>query len=282
MIENRRNFVKLLAGAGLVSTVEGLSTLATPLPPWGGTTAQRKIPVALVQFDAIAEQVERNLQEIERLASQAVNSGARWVMFHEDSLCDYTPRVKELSEPVPAGPSVRRMERLAHRLNCYISFGMSESDRDRYYITQVFVGPEGFVYRYRKTWLWLTWDDSRYRNEWVRYDPGTGPEAFMINGIKATCFICADGDAPRCTERAATLKPEVVFYPNNRERLPGTDYFGARAHMIKAPMLVTNRVGRSWWAPCNGGSGVYGADGQLLAEANREGKEEILIHTLEV
>ncbi|MBI4889977.1 MAG: carbon-nitrogen hydrolase family protein [Acidobacteria bacterium] len=243
---------------------------------------ERTIPVALIQFDSVPEQVERNLKEVQRLSEQAVSQGARWLMFHEGTLCDYTPRLGELAEPVPAGPSTRRIEQLARRLKCFISFGLSEVQENRYYISQVFVGPSGFLYRYRKTWLWRDPPDVGYRNEWIRYDPGTGPETFVLDGVRATCFICADGEAPRCIERAAKLAPQVVFYPNNRERLPKFEAFGERARTIGAPMLVTNRIGASWAFNCQGGCVAYSAQGEVLAKANREGREEILMHTLKV
>ncbi len=238
--------------------------------------------VALVQFDAVPEQIERNLDEVERLSRSAVYQDARWVMFHELALCDMTPRVPELCEPVPDGAACRRVEKLARELGCFLSVGMGERDGDRRYITQVFFGPDGFCYRYRKTWLWLNRQDTGYRNEWARFDPGAGPELFEIDGVRATCFICADGEAPRCIERAAALEPAVVFYPNNREQLPDFDVFGKRARKIGAPMLVTNRVGDSWGKNCQGGCAAFAPDGSLLASANREGQEEILICDLEM
>lgn len=238
------------------------------------------VPVALVQFDAVPEHVEKNRKAMDRLAEKAVGLGSRWVVFHEGTLADYTPRLSELAEVVPGGRSTQRMAALAAELNCFISFGLSEVEDERYYITQAFVGPEGFVYRYRKTWLWRSEKDEGYRNEWARYDPGSGPEPFVMDGVKATCFICADGEAPRCIQRAAALKPQVVFYPNNRGSLPKFKVFGARAREIGAPMLVTNRVGRSWKHDCVGGCVVYSARGRVLARANREGREEILIHRL--
>ncbi|MDA0991118.1 MAG: carbon-nitrogen hydrolase family protein, partial [Verrucomicrobia bacterium] len=155
-----------------------------------------------------------------------------------------------------------------------------ESDNGQYFISQVFVGPEGLIYRYRKSWLWRSAEDRGYRNEWARYDPGTGPELFMLDGIKATCFICADGESPRCLVRAKELQPEVVFYPNNRQSLPDFDVFGARAKSIGAPMLVTNRTGTSWCYDCLGGNVVYAADGEVLAQSNRSGDADILVYDL--
>jgi len=282
MDNTRRGFIRqVLAGVTLTQGAfagVGKNMNANQASPENGP---RTIGVALVQFDALPEHTDRNLKEMERLTEQAVQKGARWVMFHEGTVCDYGPRLEELAQLVPDGQATQRMLRLAKRSRCFISFGLSEKRDGRYYITQVFVGPKGFVYRYRKTWLWREPSDEGYRNEWIRYDPGIGPEIFRLDGVKATCFICADGEAPRCIERAAELKPQLVFYPNNRAGLPAFDVFGKRAQAIGAPMLVTNRVGNSWMHKCAGGCVVYSASGEVLAKANREGKEEILMYDLE-
>lgn len=246
-----------------------------------------KIPIALIQFDSIPEEVEINLKRMESMVETAVESGARWIMFHEGTICDYTPRVVDLAESVPDGRSTARMVELSRRLNCYISFGLSESHENRYFISQVFTGPKGYVYHYRKSWLWHG-NDEGYRNEWARYDPGTGPELFDIEGIKATCFICADADALRCIQRATELAPQVVFHPINQCNKPACSnslnsrdkFLGQIANVINAPMLVTNRVGHSWIYECKGGCAIYSATGEVLVKANREGKEEILHYSL--
>ena len=240
----------------------------------------KTLKVALVQFDAKPEKPKANLAAMGRLAREAAGKGTGLVMFHEGTLTDYTPRLKALAEPVPDGPACRRMERVARGLGVYLSFGLSEADRGRCYITQVFMAPHGFLHACRKTWLWREPGDEGYRNEHERYDPGTGPELFEIAGLRATCFICADGEAPRCIERARALRPQIVFYPNNRGGLPEPPVFGARARRIGAVMLVTNRTGRSWIHDCKGGCVVYDSDGGVLAAANREGRQEILYRTL--
>ena len=237
--------------------------------------------IALIQFDAHPENPQRNLAEMERLAREAASQDARWILFHEGTLCDYTPRVAELAEAVPGGTACGRIESLASELGCFISFGLTEQRAGLFHITQAFHGPDGFFHAYRKTWLWHG-EDEGYRDEWTRYDPGTGPELFEIDGVRATCFICADGCAPRCIDRAADLKPQVVFYPNNRQSLPEFSAFGEIAKRIRAPMLVTNRVGHSWSSDCRGGCTFYSATGDVLAAANRDGREEILIHDLRI
>ena len=246
------------------------------------TQASRENRVALIQFDTKPGENEHNVHQMERLARQADSQGANIIMFHELAVMDYVDDVSKYAEYVPEGPSYQKMEALARELDAYICFGLAEKTKDdRHYITYVFTGPEGFIYKYRKTWIWRAAEDKGYRNEWARYDTGTGPEIFEIAGIKATCFICADGESPRCITRAAGLKPELIFYPNNRSTYLGDrPSFSERAAAIGAPMLVTNRVGQSWHAETKGGCSVISATGEVLAKTDPAGQEEILIYDL--
>ena len=267
--------------------VTGLLSLG-PLSATAGSSGSSKqlgdqtVRVALIQFDAAAEKVDANLAHAELLVRKAAGQGAKWIMFHEGTLCDYTDRLAELAEQVPDGPSTQRLQKLSGETDTLISFGLSEKDQGHYYISQVFVQSGIYLHRYRKTWLHLAKEDEGFRNEWARYDPGTGPESFLIDGIRACCFICADGNSVRCRERIRDLHPQIVFYPNNRRKLPDFPIFGDYARQIGAPMLVTNRIGRSWHIDTFGGCAIYDAEGNLSASANRDGREEILIHDLHI
>jgi len=269
----RRTFLIASSAATVSAGILGNSATAADQQP-------HTIRVALVQFDAVPEQIDHNRKQMDRLARAAAAKSARWIVFHEGTVCDYTDRLAELAESVPDGPSTQRMLELAKELDVCLSFGLSERDGDRYYITQVFVCPQGFLHRYRKTWLWRSPEDQGYRNEWVRYDPGTGPELFEIDGVKASCFICADGNSQRCLNRLRDLHPQIVFHPNNRKSLGEPEEYARRATAIGAPLLVPNRTGQSWMHACDGGSMIVAADGTVLARANRDSREEILIHDL--
>ena len=249
------------------------SSLDVPPPPsWSGPTLR----VAAVQFDARPEDKEHNLEAMERLARAAVADGARVVLFHESSLIDYTRRLPELAEQVPSGPSSVRMQALASELDAVLAFGLSEVAGSRLFITQVFLGPEGPIARYRKTWLFHQ-KGAGLRDEWVRYDPGDGPALFEIDGIRATTLICSDADSDRCVTRARNLRPQIVFFPNNRSNLPEPPSFAHLARRLRAPLIVANRSGRSWEYDCIGGSTILDADGRALAQANRSGREEIVL-----
>ena len=119
--------------------------------------------------------------------------------------------------------------------------------------------------------------DAGLRDEWARYDPGDGPELFEIDGIRATTLICSDADSERCVARARNLRPQIVFFPNNRSNLPEPPSFAELARRLRAPVIVANRSGRSWDYDCIGGSTLLDATGQALAQANRNGQEEIVL-----
>jgi omega-amidase len=247
-------------------------------------TLNVRLRIALVQFDSVPGENERNIREMERLVRKAAGDRADFIMFHEVAVTDYVDDVSLAAEAVPGGPSCTRMEELARELNVYIAYGTSEkTPENRHFITYVFVGPEGYFYKYRKTWLWRDQTDEGFRNEWARFDPGTGPETFDFKGLKATCFICADGESPRCIARAGATRPDLVFYPNNRSSyVADNKSFQERAKQIGATMLVTNRVGMSWKYRCKGGLAVISPEGELLAQSDPAGNEEILVYDLSV
>jgi len=281
MAENRRQFLRTLAaGAASGAILAGGEASSRAAGQDGG--GSRKIPVALIQCDSVPGQVEKNLDNMERLAEKAAQAGAQWIQFHELTVCDYVDKPEALAEIVPQGNSTTRMAKVAARLRATIAFGLVEKDHDRICDTMVFVGPQGYLYRYRKTWLWYDRTDVSYRDEWARFDPGTGPELFTLDGVRATCFICADSNSKRCVERAAALKPQVVLFPINRGKVSSFEEYGTIAKRIGAPMLVANRVGRSVVKDTLGGCVVYSAQGEILASANMEGREEILHYDLEL
>jgi predicted amidohydrolase len=240
-----------------------------------------RLRVAAIQFDARPEEPDHNRAEMQRLARAAAARGAELLLFHENALLDYGPRVRELAEAVPEGPTCRAIEGLARELGVWIGIGLAESEGESVHITQAYFGPAGYVGRYRKSWLFHSEDDHR-RDEWAHFDPGDGPALLEIAGLRTATMICADADSARFVEQVASLEPELVLFPNNRSRLPETSRFTDMVRRLGAPVVLANRSGTSWQYECNGGSAVFAADGRVLARANRVGREEILVRYVSV
>ena len=81
---------------------------------------QRDIGIGAAQFEARDNDKAYNLSVIERLAKDAKGRGAELVCFHECSISGYTfletltrDELLALGEPVPDGPSVEKLIRLA-------------------------------------------------------------------------------------------------------------------------------------------------------------------------
>ncbi len=240
--------------------------------------------IALIQMDITPERTKKNLGKIVSFSKKAAKKGAKIILFPETALTDCVSDVNKVAQEVPSGPACNKIKKLAEKLGVYISFGLIEKDGIHRYITQVFLGPNNFNYKYRKTWLYATNDrikkDRRYRDDTEFFDPGQGPEIFKIEGIKSSCIICADTFSERCFKIMNHLKPKIIFYPNNREIRRSKEYWGNIARKFNAHLLITNRVGNSWGEKCEGGCFVFSKEGKLLAETNKESKEELLLFDL--
>src|SRR3989338_1448161 len=225
--------------------------------------------IALIQISTIEERPETNLLKVVDYTKQAKTQGAKIIMFHEGTLTDYVTDVDKFAKEVTNGPACKTISELANELNVYISFGLIEKDGIRRHITQVFLGPNNFVYKYQKAWLYPTTDRiksiRRHRNEPDDFDPGKGPDIFEIDGIKASCIICNDANAGRSLKVLKQLSPQIIFFPNNRAIWRSNEYWASIAKSCGTPLLITNRVGTSWGEKCEGGCSVYSKDGELLA-----------------
>ncbi len=235
-------------------------------------------------MNSIVEKPEINLNKIIELSRKAKQQGAKIVQFHEGTLTDYVNDVEKFAQEIPNGDACTKIKALAEELSIYIYFGLIEKEGIRRHITQVFLGPNNFLYKYQKAWIYPTScrikSTRRHRNESDDFDPGKGPDLFEIEGIKASCIICNDGNVGRCFKVLNQLKPNLIFYPNNREIAREEEYWGGVAKKAGAPLLITNRVGSSWGEKCEGGCHVYSKEGKLLASTKTE-DEEILIFDLD-
>ena len=100
------------------------------------------IRIAAAQFEARDRDKDYNFSQIEALAHRAVDDGAQIVSFHECCICGYSflqelsrEEIAELAEPVPDGPSTRRLEELSKKLKVPLLAGLVESDGDKLYNT---------------------------------------------------------------------------------------------------------------------------------------------------
>src|SRR6201987_4492721 len=165
------------------------------------------IRVAAVSMNGFLGQPERVLNNIARWCEQAAAQRAELVLFPELVIHGHcTPNTWELAEPVPDGPSLRRLEEIAARVGLVICAGLSEKERDIVFNTQVLVGPDGYLGKQRK--LHLSRDEVFY------YKGGRELPVFDVGPCKLGIVICYDNQFPEAARVLALRGADVLLMPH--------------------------------------------------------------------
>src|SRR4051812_2068951 len=97
----------------------------------------RDLRVAAAQFEHRDNDKDYNLGRIRELTRRAVEQGAEVVSFHECSIGAYTflqrlgrDELAAVAEPVPDGPSVRRLIAIAREFRVAVLAGLIEIDAE--------------------------------------------------------------------------------------------------------------------------------------------------------
>ncbi|MEA3399960.1 MAG: nitrilase-related carbon-nitrogen hydrolase [Armatimonadota bacterium] len=163
---------------------------------------------AAIQMNAPLGEVEGNLAQIERWAREAAEEGAHLICFPELAISGHwcAGDIWDVSEPVPGGPSCRRVERLAEELGCVISVGIAEREAGVAYNTQMIVGPGGLLGKQRK--LHMSSD------EYFHFRMGASINVIDIGVCQVGVGICYDTVFPETARIAAIKGAEVYLAPH--------------------------------------------------------------------
>jgi predicted amidohydrolase len=180
----------------------------------------RDIRVATAQFEHRNNDKPYNLARIEDLTRRAVEQGAEIVSFHECSICGYTflqhlsrGELAALAEPVPGGPSIRELERIARAFRVVVMAGLIEAgESDRFHNCYAVVGPDGFITKFRKLHTFIN----------PHLSPGDSYNVIDLLGCKAGFLICYDNNLPENVRITTMLGAEVIFMPHVTGCLPST------------------------------------------------------------
>ncbi len=171
----------------------------------------RDIRLSTAQLEARDRDKAFNLERIAALAAVAARAGSEAVLFHECCITGYTflqalPRTEmlDLAEPVPDGPSTRRLLEISGDLRITILAGLLERDADRIHNTCVAVGPGGFLARHRKIHTFIS----------PHLTPGSEYTVFDLSGVRAGILICYDNNLPENVRMTTLLGAEVIFMPH--------------------------------------------------------------------
>jgi len=259
------------------------------------------VKIGAAQFEHRNGDKPFNLGRIEALTALAVARGAEIVSFHECAISAYTflqslskPQLQDLAEPVPDGPSTKRLCEIAKRYRVALLAGLIEVDAGKFYNTYVCVNDKGFVARFRKLHPFIH----------AALSPGEGYCVFDLHGWKCGILICYDNNLVENVRMTTLLGAEIVFMPHVTGCLPspmpgrGTvdPQLWARREVDPVPLRqeFLGPKGRGWllrWVPArafengiyavftnpvglddgqvrNGNAMVLDPFGEILAESN--------------
>jgi predicted amidohydrolase len=180
----------------------------------------RDIRVAAAQFEHRNNDKAYNLARSDALTRSAVQDGAEIVSFHECSICGYTflqhlnrAQLASLAEPVPGGPSLRELERIARAYSVVVMAGLVEAgDGGQLHNCYATVGPDGFITKFRKLHTFIN----------PHLSPGNSYSVVDLLGIKAGFLICYDNNLPENVRITTMMGAEVIFMPHVTGCLPST------------------------------------------------------------
>ena len=254
--------------------------------------------VAAVSMNGLLGEPKRVLEAIDGWCERAAAAKADLVLFPELVIHGHcTPNTWELAEPVPDGPSVRRLSELARRHRLVLAAGLSEKEHDIVYNTLVLVGPAGYIGKQRK--LHLSRDEVNY------YKGGRDILVFDVGRCKVGAVICYDNQFPELARVLALRRADVLLMPHAARFKPWVDtpeseasarrhshdflaQYALRARENACFAVLVGQAGRAGTLdgypedhenqPHHAGAAfVWGPDGSVLASAQQERVQEEMI-----
>lgn len=274
------------------------------------------VKIAAAQFYPKTGEKDANLATIEKLAARAAEAGAEIVCFPEQCLSGYnlwgqgtskeragdgkqvepgrvTPAWNNpgihpysLAEPVPDGPSTRRLIELAAARKLVIGAGFPELRRDNaVYNTYVLVSPQGFIGKYSKC-------HCVPGVEFAYFKQGNALPVFDLGKIKAGVLICYDNHFPEAHRVLAVRGAQLILMPHVTvgrgwwHDLPADEahrqarkwiltWLRARAFDNSAYVVFVNQSGDGGDG-CLGCSMILNPEGHVVAECDSPGEDLVV------
>lgn len=194
----------------------------------------KDIIIATAQFEHRSRDKEYNLTKIEELTSVAASQNASIICFHEMCITGYAflrradeHEMQRLAEPVPGGPSIDVLKRIAGKYQVALLAGLLEKEGTKFYNTYVCVARDGLVAKFRKLHPFI----NKYLS------PGNEYSVFELLGNKYGILICYDNNVIENVRATTLLGAEIIFMPHvtgcTPSAMPGRDWVD--------PLLWKNR-----------------------------------------
>jgi predicted amidohydrolase len=168
---------------------------------------------AAVQLNHVPGDKDANFEKIEAFTARAAAEGVELLVFPEMCLTGYWhvrqlahDQVEALSEPVPDGPSTRRLVEVARTHDLTLGAGLIERATDgTLYNTYVVALPDGGTVRHRKLHCFIS-AHMASGNEYTVFD--------LPSGVRAGILICYDNNLGENVRITALRGAQVLLAPH--------------------------------------------------------------------
>lgn len=222
--------------------------------------------IGALQWSVLKNEKKRNLAIIEK---HLTGSGADLVvlpeLFSTGYYFDNAEEMDALAETVPEGLTTQGLLRIARKEGCTLVGAIMEKDQDKYYITAVAAGPDGFLGKHRKRHLTT--------HESALFTPGDQSEVFDIGGCLIGSVICFEGWFPESSRDLMLQGAQIICHSLLTTQERTLDMMRIRALENKAFMVVANSTATESFQGCQttfrGDSRVIDHHGNILINAGR-------------
>jgi len=238
-----------------------------------------KITVALGQMSCRVGDKKHNIDVMKKKIKQAKRIKADIIAFPELCLTGYVVRDRayEFAEPVPNGPSVHEIEKIAKNEEMHIIFGMIERSSKAVAVlhnTAVLIGPDGFIGKYQKMHLptHSVFEEKRY------FRLGYQAPVFETDAGKIGMIICYDVYFPEIT-RLLSLKGTKLIVCISASPSVRRGFFetltAARAMENNVFLAFVNLAGIEDGLQFWGGSRIIAPSGSVISQAKYDADDFI-------
>ncbi len=193
--------------------------------------------VGFYQYDPQFGEVAKNLDVVEaKLAQVEADLLVLPELFASGYQFISEEEVQRLAEPVPEGPTTKRLIEVAKRRRIHVVAGLPEKSGSRCYNSAVVVGPAGFLGCYRKTHL--------FYEETLFFSPGdSGFQVWDIGQAKIGVMICFDWYYPESARSLALQGADILCHPSNLVLPNCPDSMPVRCLENRVFAITCNRTG---------------------------------------
>ena len=236
---------------------------------------------------SMEENVERQIGLIEKAAAQGTQITCLQELSTGPYFCQVQdPKFYDFAEPVPDGPTTRRMREVAKKHNMALVVPLYEQEQSGvYYNTAAVIDADGaYLGKYRKTHI------PQVKGFWEKFyfRPGNlGYPVFQTKYAKIGVYICYDRHFPEGARCLGLNGAEIVYIPSATSR-------GLSMHLWKIEQ-VSHAIANGYWVGTINRVGVeplgdndfYGtsyfcnARGEIVAQAS-DRDEEVLVAELDL